>query len=116
MGSIARKVQRPVSDALEKKLLWKPNSTAIIEKTAGAMAATWYEVGRSQGMTSKFKSARAYARANLEKFIPVALQHLLSMLSRSDISEHVKQEIYEAYIERANDPDLKFFDKPKDLN
>jgi hypothetical protein len=113
VGRLERQLQR--SEVLEKKLLFKPTSTAIIEKTAGEMAAVWYDIGRGQGMTSKYKSARAYARANLEKFIPVALKHLLSMLSRPDISEHMKKEIYDAYIERANDPDLKIFDYPKDL-
>lgn len=115
MGKLERQLTRHPNDVLEKKLRFKPTSTPIIEKTALEFAAVWYDIGRGQGMTSKWKTPRAYARANLEKFIPVALKHLLSMLSRHDISEHMKKEIYDAYIERANDPDLKIFDAPKDL-
>lgn len=78
----------------------------VIEKTAAEFAATWYEIGRGQGMTSKWKSPKAYARANFEKFIPKAIDTLLSMLGRSDIHDLMKQEIYEALMERYNDPEL----------
>lgn len=78
----------------------------VIERTAAELAATWYEIGRGQGMTSKWKSPKTYARANFEKFIPKAVELLLSMLGRSDIAELMKQEIYEALLERHNDPEL----------
>lgn len=77
----------------------------IIEKTALEMAGTFYDIGRSSGMTSKYKNARAYARANLEKFVPQAVNILLDMLNSSDYNEHIKKTIYEALLERIHDPD-----------
>ena len=85
----------------------------IIEKVAGELAATFYEIGRGQGGTSKYPNARAYAKANIENFIPKAVEILTDMLSMPHISQHMKDEIAEALIERANDPDLAFFDAPK---
>lgn len=79
----------------------------LIEKTALELAATWYEIGRSQGLTSKHKNARKYAKANLEKFIPNAIEILLQMLvPNSNATEAMKAEIYEALMERHNDPEL----------
>lgn len=86
-------------------ILSSPKHT-VIEKTAAELAATWYEIGRGQGMISKWKSPKSYARANFEKFIPKAVELLLSMLGRSDIQELMKQEIYDALMERHNDPTL----------
>jgi len=76
----------------------------ILEHVALELAATFYEVGRGQGLKSKYKTARAYAFANLEKFVPHATKHLLSMLHRSDISVDQKNEIYDCIMERVNDP------------
>ena len=56
-----------------------PQST-VIEETALSIAAAWYEVGRGQGLTSKWPNAKAYAKANLERFIPNAVSILLDML------------------------------------
>ena len=98
------KLQRHPNDALEKKLLFKPSHN-LIEKTAGELAAVFYEAGRASGMTSKYKTPRAYAKANLEKFIPKAIEYLLSMLHNPSTPEHMKQQIYDSYIERNNDPD-----------
>lgn len=86
----------------------------LIEKTAGEIAAAFYEQGRSLGLKSKFKNARAYARANLEKFVPKATEILIGMLGRNDISEVMKKEIYEAVLERAHDPDLAILDRKPD--
>ena len=82
----------------------------LIEKTAGELAATTYEQLRSAGFKSKFKNPRAYARANIEKYVPVAVKILTEMLGRNDISAHMKEEIYEALLERANDPNLAILD------
>ena len=90
---------------LERKLLFKPKHN-LIEKVAGQLAATWYEIGRGQGMTSKYKNARLYARANIEKFIPKALEHLIDMLGNPSTPEIMKKEIYDAIMERKNDPDV----------
>src|SRR6185312_6553118 len=87
---------------------------ALIEKTAGEIAACFYEQGRSLVLKSKYKNARAYAKANIEKFVPKATEILIEMLGRNDISEVMKQEIYAAVMERAHDPDLVILDKPKD--
>lgn len=79
----------------------------LIEKVAIELAATWYEIGRGQGLTSKHKTAKAYAAANLEKFIPKAVEHLLDMLgANSNATPEMKEEIYEALQERLNDPGL----------
>lgn len=79
----------------------------LIFKIAGEFAATMYEVGRSQGMTSKFKTPRAYAKANLEKFVPLAIKHLIEMLKpTSNCSEHMRQAIHAALTNPINDPDL----------
>lgn len=83
----------------------KPESE-IIEQTALQLAATFYEIGRGQGLTSKYKNARLYAKANFEKFIPKALDVLHEMLGNSSTSEDQKELIYTALIERANDPSL----------
>jgi hypothetical protein len=78
----------------------------LIEETALKFAATYYEVGRSQGLVSKFKNARAFARANVERFIPLAVQTLMDMLSNPATPESQKQMIYDAFIERTNDKEL----------
>ena len=85
----------------------------LIEKTAYELACTWYEIGRFQGMTSKWRTPRLYARANLEKFIPKAIEHLLDMMANPNNSEHVKNTIYLAIQERVNDPELnKYMPNP----
>lgn len=82
----------------------------LIEKTAGELAAATYEQLRSAGFKSKHKSPRAYARANIEKYVPAAVKVLTEMLGRNDISAHMKDEIYTAILERANDPNLAIID------
>lgn len=79
----------------------------LIFKVAGEFAATMYEAGRSSGMTSIHKNARSYAKANLEKFVPLAIKHLIEMLKpTSNCSEHMRQAIHEALTNPINDPDL----------
>ena len=79
-------------------------SSVLIEVTAGNLAATWYEIGRSQGMTSKYKTTKAYVNANVEKFIPKALDLLLDMLDNPSTPADQKEIIYDAISERVNDP------------
>ena len=79
-------------------------SSVLIEVTAGNLAATWYEIGRSQGMTSKYKTTKAYVNANVEKFIPKALDLLLDMLGNPSTPADQKEIIYDAISERVNDP------------
>lgn len=91
---------------IKMKKIIQPKHT-LIEKIAGELAAVWYETGRSQGLTSKHKNARAYAKANLEKFIPKAVECCLKMLEPdSNATEDMKREIYEALMERHNDEEL----------
>lgn len=90
---------------MSKLKIIEPHSI-LIEETALKFAATYYEVGRSQGLTSKFKNARAFAKANVERFIPMAVQTLMDMLSNPSTPETQKEMIYQAFTERANDPYL----------
>lgn len=81
----------------------KPGYT-VIETTAAEFAATFFEAARNTGMTSKkHKNARSYAKANFEMYIPKAIEILTDMLGREDVSIHLKDEISNALIERAND-------------
>lgn len=81
--------------------------SVLIEKVALELAAVFYEIGRGQGLTSKWPNARQYAKANFEKFIPKATDLLLDMLSAtSNVTHEMRQEIYEAMMERHDDPEL----------
>lgn len=90
--------------SLEKKLI-SPQSL-LIEKTALEFACVYWEAGRSTGLTSKHKDARSFAKANVEKFIPKAIEVLIDMLSKPHIPQEQKDTIYEAIMERTNDKDL----------
>lgn len=92
-------------DSLSQKALITPQSL-LIEKTALEFAAVFYEAGRSSGLKSKHKDARAFAKANLTRFIPKAIEHLMDLLGKDYIPQDQKDLIYEAIMERANDPDL----------
>lgn len=92
-------------DRLQKNNLVTPQSL-LIEKTALELAATFYEIGRSSGLTSKHKDARSFAKANVEKFIPKAVETLMDMIGSGAIPEDQKTLIYEAFMERTNDKDL----------
>jgi hypothetical protein len=78
----------------------------VIEKTALELAAVFYEAGRSSGMTSKHRNAKHFAKANVEKFIPMAVQTLMDMLGDSATPEEQKTMIYDAFLERTNDAEL----------
>jgi hypothetical protein len=91
---------------MSKLKIITPQST-LIETVAAQLACTFYEVGRGQGLTSKYKTAKAFARANLNKFIPKAVEILLQMLKPdSNCTPEMREEIYEALMERHNDPEL----------
>ena len=106
---------------LEKKLIKIQNHVVsphslLIEKTALELAATYYEVGRSQGLTSKFKNARAFAKANVEKYIPIAVKLLMDMIGSPAVPQDQKDMIYDALMERSNDPDLSDIGIPAFIN
>ena len=89
----------------------------LIEQVALSLAATWYDVGRSQGLTSKYKTQKAFAKANLERFIPNAVSILLEMLkSTSNATPEMREEVYEALQERHNDPELMKYRPNIDVN
>lgn len=106
--------------SLTRKL--KDPSDVIIEKTAGEMAAVFYEAARSSGMTviqlqgqkinlKKYKDPRWFARSHLEKFIPAAVHALTEIMSRPETPVEQKEIIYQAILERVNDPDLDMMAK-----
>lgn len=94
-----------LDEAAHKRLIKGPSHT-LFENIALEFAAIWWETGRSQGMSSKYKDARSFARANFEKFIVEAVKHCITLLGRQDIPDLAKAEIYEALSERQNDPDV----------
>lgn len=95
----------------------------IIEKTAGSMAATFFEAARSSGMEKiklqgriinlkKYKNnPRAFARDCLEAFIPAAVHALTEILSKDSTPPDQKEIIYQALMERVNDPQLDMMAK-----
>lgn len=85
----------------------QPPKSNLIEKTALEFACTFYEAARSSGLTSKYKDAREYGRANFEKFIPKAVEILMDMLGKKHISTVMKDEIHFALLERVNNPELE---------
>ena len=101
----------------------KDPSDVIIEKTAGQMAAIFFEAARSSGMgiitlqgqkidLRKYKNnPRAFARSHLEKFIPAAVHALTEILSRDSTPVEQKEIIYQALLERVNDPDIDMMAK-----
>lgn len=94
-----------MDEAANKRIMKGPKYT-LFENVAAEFACIWWETGRSQGMTSKFKDARSFARANFEKFIGEAIKHCVTLLGRQDIPDLAKQEIWDALYERNNDPDI----------
>ncbi len=97
---------KTISERRKQSLMQTPKST-VIEKTALEFACVWYESCLSSGLlpSKAHKTQKAWARANFQKFIPHAIEHLTSMLSRNDINDLCKQEIHEAILERVNDPE-----------
>lgn len=79
----------------------------LIEHTAANFAAIWFEAALSSGLKpKKYKTHKAWAAHNYQKFIIPAVEHLTSLLGCDDINEHMKNEIYESLMERINDPDV----------
>ena len=101
---------------------FKDPSDVIVEKTAGEMAGVFYDAARSSGMTViqlqgkkinllNYKSPRSFARRHLEKFIPAAVHALIEIMSRDTTPPEQKDVIYNAIMERVNDPDLDMMAK-----
>lgn len=92
MSSLSRKIVTPES--------------LLIEQTALKLAATFWETGKSQGLTSKYKDARSYAKRYVKNFIPLAISHLMDILAKDSTPQAQKDAIYDALMERVNDKDL----------
>ncbi len=90
---------------LSPKNLITPQSL-LIEKTALELAACYYNVGRSSGLISKHKTDRAFAKANVTTFIPLAVSYLMDILAKESTSLEQRNLIYAAFMERTNDKDL----------
>ena len=106
--------------SLSRKL--KDPSDVIVEKTAGEFAGVFYDSARSSGMTViklqgdvinllRYKSPREFARRHLEKFIPAAVHALNEIMCNPNTPEAQRQIIYNAIMERVNDPDLDMMAK-----
>lgn len=104
------------------KFKLKAPSDVIIEKTAGEFAGVFYDAARSSGMKVirlqgkvinllRYKSTRDFARRHLEAFIPAAVHALTDILSRPETPVAQKDVIYNALMERVNDPDLDMMAK-----
>lgn len=92
-------------------------SNFIIEKTAGEFAGVWYDAARSSGLTivklqndiidlRRYKRTRDFARRHLEKFIPAAVNALTDIMSNPNTAPAKREAIYNALMERVNDPQL----------
>jgi len=101
-------------------------ATFIIEKTAGEMAGVFYDSARSSDMKKiklqgevinllKYKRTRDFARAHFEKFIPAAVHALIEVMSKPTCSAENKEIIYQALMERVNDPGLDLLGKQAGL-
>lgn len=104
------------------KFKLKDPSDVIIEKNAGEFAGVFYDAARSSGLTVitlqgqkinllKYKTARDFARRHLEKFIPAAVHALTEIMSRENTPPEQKEIIYQALMERVNDPDIDMMAK-----
>lgn len=83
----------------------KPESE-LIEHTAMKLAAAFYEIGRSQGLKSKYKDAKGYALRHVKEFTPLAINYLMDILGKPSTPQDQKDAIYDALMERTNDVEL----------
>lgn len=95
-------------------LIKKQPKFNLIEHLAIELAGVFYDTGRSQGLKSKHKTARRYAAANIEKFVPHAIKAMLQMLNNPSISAEMKEEIWESLQERIDDPVAQSLAKASD--
>jgi hypothetical protein len=93
---------------LERKMTVTTPQSILIEETALQLAAAYYEQGRSLGLASKFKTPQAYAKKYVTNYIPLAVSFLMDMLGKDSTPADQKEMIYQAFLERANDPDLSY--------
>jgi len=87
--------------------IFAPKKSHLIEETAARLAAEYWEIGKSQGLDSKCKTAREFGKKNLEKFIPITISLFIDMLANPTFPQYEKDRILEALMERHNDPTLQ---------
>lgn len=68
----------------------------LVRRTAKELCAAFYEADRSERFRKFWPDIKQYIARNWPEFVDPARGVLASMLGRSDVSEHVKKEIYEA--------------------
>ena len=102
---------------MSKFKIIEPHSI-LIEKTAAEFAGTFFEAARSSGMgiinlqgkkidLRRFKNNPVkFAKAHFEKFIPAATHALIEIMSRENTPISMKEQIYQAILERTNDEQL----------
>lgn len=83
----------------------------LIYSTARDMACIWFEAALSSGLTDPQnrynKNPRIFAVNNLEKFIPIAVKTLISMLKpTSNCTKEMREEIHAALTDPENDKEL----------
>lgn len=110
---------------LNRKII-EPHSI-LIEKTAVEFAGTFFEASRSSGMgiitlqgeridLRKYKNNPVrFAKAHFEKFIPAATHALIEIMSRENTPVSMKEQIYQAILERTNDDQLNEMGKTAKL-
>ena len=98
-------------------------SDVIVEKTAGRFAAEFFEAARNSDLKvimlqgkkinlMKYKeNPRNFARVHIEAFIPAAVHALNEIMCNPKTPEDQRQIIYNAIMERINDPDLDMMAK-----
>ena len=91
-------------DKLPRRFI-KPESL-VIEKTALELATAFYEIGRGQGLTSRYKTPQAYAKRHLNEFIPKAVELLMDILANPNTPTDQRDMIMDAFLERTNDVEL----------
>lgn len=80
----------------------KQPTNHIIEETAIALCAEVWEQAAMQGFVMKpYKNQRQFIKKNFEKYVPKAIEVLLTMLN-GEYPEEMKKTIYEAIIERGD--------------
>lgn len=83
----------------------KAPASILLETIAAQLAATFYEIGRSQGLKSIHKDYKSYVKANILRFMPRAVEYCLDMLNNPHTPADQKALIFEALKERVNDPE-----------
>lgn len=68
----------------------------LLRRTAKEMAGIFYDGNRSKKFREVFPNQRLYVRYNWPEFVNQARDALLTLMSLSTTSKHVKDEIYDA--------------------